>query len=334
MPDKEILIHTEKVKKYFPFSEGFRAKNIKAVDNVSIDIFKGETLGLVGESGCGKSTFGRCLLRLFDISGGLIEFSGKDVYAMSPNELIKERRHMQLIFQDPLASLNPRLRIRQIVEEPLHFHKDQLDFDINDKSKLKETVDNTLRDVGLDPDLCADRYPHEFSGGQQQRVGIARALVLKPDFIVCDEAVSALDVSVQAQVLNLLEDLKREYDLTYLFISHNLSVIKHVCDRIAVMYLGQVVELADRDVLFKNPLHPYTKALISAIPIPDPEKKRNRILLEGDIPSPMNPPSGCRFHTRCFDACDICSCQETELTEVEHGHYVACHCINHGKEAY
>lgn len=325
MPDKKILIHTENVKKYFPYSEGFKTKYVKAVDNISIDVFKGETLGLVGESGCGKSTFGRCLLRLFDISGGSVKFDGRDVYSLSPKELIKERRHMQLIFQDPLASLNPRLRIRQIVEEPLYFHKDQLDFDIKDKARRKEIVDKTLRDVGLDPDICADRYPHEFSGGQQQRVGIARALILKPDFIVCDEAVSALDVSVQAQVLNLLEELKKEYDLTYIFISHNLSVIKHVCDRIAVMYLGQVVELADRDVLFKNPLHPYTKALISAIPIPDPEKKRNRILLEGDIPSPMNPPAGCRFHTRCFDACENCSSEETKMIEVEPGHFVACH---------
>ncbi|MCQ2400989.1 MAG: ATP-binding cassette domain-containing protein [Lachnospiraceae bacterium] len=325
MPEKKVLIHADGVKKYFPSSEGFKTKYVKAVDNVSLDVYKGETLGLVGESGCGKSTFGRCLLRLFDITGGTIEFNGKDIYAMSPNDLIKERRNMQLIFQDPLASLNPRLRIRQIVEEPLHFHKEQLDFDINDKAKVREVVDKTLRDVGLDPDLCADRYPHEFSGGQQQRVGIARALILKPDFIVCDEAVSALDVSVQAQVLNLLEELKKEYDLTYLFISHNLSVIKHVCDRIAVMYLGQVVELADRDVLFSNPQHPYTKALISAIPIPDPEKKRNRILLEGDIPSPMNPPSGCRFHTRCYECGENCGCSEPSMIEVEPGHFVACH---------
>ena len=323
MENKEVLIHTENVKKYFPYSEGFQTKYVKAVDNISLDIFKGETIGLVGESGCGKSTFGRCVLRLFDISGGKVEFEGKDIYAMNQKELIRQRRNMQLIFQDPLASLNPRLRIRQIVEEPLHFHKEQLDFDIHDKKKVAELVNDTLKAVGLDPDV-GDRYPHEFSGGQQQRVGIARALILRPDFIVCDEAVSALDVSVQSQVLNLLQDLKKKYNLTYMFISHNLSVIKHVCDRIAVMYLGQVVELADKKTLFENPVHPYTKALISAIPIPDPEKKRKRILLEGDIPSPMNPPSGCHFHTRCYECGENCDQKEPQMVEIEPGHFVAC----------
>lgn len=324
MQNKEVLIRAEGVKKYFPFSEGFKTKYVKAVDNISMDIYRGETIGLVGESGCGKSTFGRCVLRLFDITEGKISFEEKDLYAMKPRELIRQRRHMQLIFQDPLASLNPRLTIRQIVEEPLHFHRDQMDFDVSDKQKVRDVVDRTLKAVGLDPEV-AERYPHEFSGGQQQRVGIARALVLKPDFIVCDEAVSALDVSVQAQVLNLLNELKEEYNLTYMFISHNLSVIKHICDRIAVMYLGQVVELADTETLFKNPMHPYTRALISAIPIPDPEKKRNRILLEGDIPSPMNPPSGCRFHTRCFECGEKCDSSQPQMTEVEPGHFVACH---------
>jgi oligopeptide transport system ATP-binding protein len=312
------LIRVENVKKYFPSKDGFKTQYVKAVDGVSFTINEGETLGLVGESGCGKSTIGRVILKLLEKTEGNIYFEGKDIYTLNNKEMIRLRRHMQIIFQDPFASLNPRLRVRRIIEEPLRFHN------IRNKNIRRDMVDYALKTVGLDPDI-ADRFPHEFSGGQQQRIGIARALILHPQFIVCDEAVSALDVSVQAQVLNLLQELKKEFKLTYLFISHNLSVIKHVCDRIAVMYLGKIVEIADKEQIFNNPAHPYTRALISAIPIPDPEQKRHRILLEGDIPSPLNPPRGCRFNTRCYECAQGCDCDEPELVEIEKGHFVACH---------
>ena len=321
--EKEVLIHLDDVKKYFEFKDGFATEYIKAVDGISLDIYKGETVGLVGESGCGKSTLGRTILRLYDKAEGTVEFKGQEVWKLNSRDLMKLRRDMQIVFQDPLASLNPRKTIFQIIEEPLCFHG------YKNKEERKEMVEKIMQAVGLNPEV-GNRYPHEFSGGQQQRVGIARALILRPEFIVCDEAVSALDVSVQAQILNLLQQLKEDYKLTYLFISHNLSVIKHVCDRIVVMYLGNVVEIATKEQLFANPCHPYTQALISAIPIPDPSQKRQRIMLEGDIPSPANPPEGCRFHPRCF-ACEgkeNCCKERPKLIEVEPGHFVACHMFN------
>ena len=307
------------MKKYFEFKDGFTTQYVKAVDGVTLDIYKGETLGLVGESGCGKSTLGRTILRLYDKAEGVVEFKGQNVWTQNSRNMLKLRRDMQIVFQDPLASLNPRKTIFQIIEEPLCFHG------YRDKQERKTMVEQMMHAVGLDP-AVGNRYPHEFSGGQQQRVGIARALILRPEFIICDEAVSALDVSVQAQILNLLQELKKQYGLTYLFISHNLSVIKHVCDRIVVMYLGNVVEVASKQQLFSNPCHPYTRALISAIPIPDPDRKRQRIMLEGDIPSPAHPPEGCRFHPRCY-ACkdkEHCCAERPVLTEVEPGHFVAC----------
>ena len=317
---KDVLIRLEDVKKYFEFKDGFATQYVKAVDGITLDIFKGETLGLVGESGCGKSTLGRTILRLYDKAEGTVEYLGQDVWKANSKDMLKLRRDMQIVFQDPLASLNPRKTIYQIIEEPLCFHG------YKNKAERKEMVEAIMKAVGLDP-AVGNRYPHEFSGGQQQRVGIARALILRPQFIVCDEAVSALDVSVQAQILNLLQKLKEEYQLTYLFISHNLSVIKHVCDRIVVMYLGNVVEIASKEQLFANPCHPYTRALISAIPIPDPDQKRQRILLEGDNPSPVNPPDGCRFHPRCYERSgkETCCCDRPQLVEVEPGHFVACH---------
>ena len=317
---KDVLIRLEDVKKYFEFKDGFATQYVKAVDGITLDIFKGETLGLVGESGCGKSTLGRTILRLYDKAEGTVEYLGKDVWKQNSKDMLKLRRDMQIVFQDPLASLNPRKTIFQIIEEPLCFHG------FKNKEERKQMVESIMKAVGLDP-AVGNRYPHEFSGGQQQRVGIARALILRPQFIVCDEAVSALDVSVQAQILNLLQKLKEEYQLTYLFISHNLSVIKHVCDRIVVMYLGNVVEIASKEQLFANPCHPYTRALISTIPIPDPDQKRQRILLEGDIPSPVNPPDGCRFHPRCYERSgkETCCCDRPQLVEVEPGHFVACH---------
>ena len=313
----EPLIQLNQVKKHFPFKVGFQTQFIKAVDGVTMDIYRQEALGLVGESGCGKSTLGRVILSLLDKTEGQITMNGVDLDTLKPAEMIKMRRNMQIIFQDPFASLNPRLRVRQIIEEPLRFHG------VTDKEERINRVNEMLVTVGLSPDI-ADRYPHEFSGGQQQRIGIARALVLRPGFIVCDEAVSALDVSVQAQVLNLLQQLRKDFGLTYLFISHNLSVVKHVCDRIAVMYLGKIVELASKEQIFANPVHPYTRALISAIPIPDPDQKRQRILLQGDIHSPANPPSGCRFHTRCYECGDHCDQNEPPFVEVEPGQFVSC----------
>ncbi|CAN5556815.1 dipeptide ABC transporter ATP-binding protein [soil metagenome] len=290
---------------------------VQAVDDVSFDIIAGETLGLVGESGCGKSTVGRCLLRLHEPTRGEIIFEGGNIVGLSNREMQALRREMQIIFQDPYASLNPRLSIRSIISEPLKIHK------IGNKAEQNAKVEDLLQKVGLDPKY-ADRYPHEFSGGQRQRIGIARALALNPKLIICDEPVSALDVSVQAQVVNLLQELQDEFGLTYLFISHGLAVVEHISDRVAVMYLGKIVEICDAAELYEMPLHPYTKALLSAIPIPDPRHKRDRIVLRGDVPTPINPPSGCRFRTRCPMAIDECALVDPEFREIRPGHFAAC----------
>jgi oligopeptide transport system ATP-binding protein len=309
------LVRVRGLVKHFPVEGGDDV--VRAVDGVTFEIFRGETLGLVGESGCGKSTAGRCLLRLIEPTRGEIEFEGRDVRAMSGGELRRLRREMQVIFQDPYASLNPRMKVRDIVAEPLTIHR------IGVRSERRERVAELLRKVGLDPDYMS-RYPHEFSGGQRQRIGIARALALNPKLIVADEPVSALDVSVQAQVVNLLEDLQKEFRLTYLFISHGLAVVEHISDRVAVMYLGRIVEVATAEELYANPLHPYTRALLSAIPVPDPTRKRDRVILKGDVPTPINPPAGCRFHTRCPEAIPECSQIDPDLREVAPGHTVAC----------
>ena len=312
---REELVRVRGLFKHFPVAGSDDV--VRAVDGVTFDIYRGETLGLVGESGCGKSTVGRCLLRLIEPTEGQVEFGGRDVLATSGADLRRLRREMQIIFQDPYASLNPRMKVRDIVSEPLVIHG------IGDKAERRERVAELLRKVGLDPDYM-NRYPHEFSGGQRQRIGIARALALNPKLIVADEPVSALDVSVQAQVVNLLEDLQKEFELTYLFISHGLAVVEHISDRVAVMYLGRIVEVATAEDLYANPLHPYTRALLSAIPIPDPTRKRDRIVLKGDVPTPINPPSGCRFHTRCPEAIPDCARIDPDLREVAPNHTVAC----------
>ena len=309
------LVNVRDLVKHFPV-EG-SADVWRAVDGVSFDIKRGETLGLVGESGCGKSTAGRCLLRLIEPTHGDIKFEGRDVTAMGKRELRELRREMQIVFQDPSASLNPRMKIGDIVAEPLLIHG------IGNKSERRERVAWLLGKVGLDADYMK-RYSHEFSGGQLQRIGVARALALNPKLIVADEPVSALDVSVQAQVVNLLQDLQQEFGLTYLFISHGLAVVEHISTRVAVMYLGRIVEIADAKELYLNPLHPYTQALLSAIPIPDPKEKRDRIILKGDVPTSRNPPSGCRFRTRCPIAIDECARIDPELREISPGHSVAC----------
>ncbi len=318
--DGDILVEVKHLRKYFPVRGGILQRVVgwvQAVDDVSFTIRAGETLGLVGESGCGKTTVGRTILRLIPATEGKVFFDGHDVFALNRDELKRLRRNMQIIFQDPYSSLDPRVPVGDSIAEGLLVHG------IGDRRQRHEIVIETLEKVGLTAEH-ARRYPHEFSGGQRQRIGIARALALRPKFIVCDEPVSALDVSIQSQVLNLLRDLQREFGLTYLFIAHNLSVVEHISDRVAVMYLGKLVELADRDELYRNPLHPYTQALMSAIPIPDPRLKRERIILKGDVPSPLNPPSGCRFHPRCPVAFDLCSQQEPEFREVGAGHYAAC----------
>ncbi|MEQ1642447.1 MAG: dipeptide ABC transporter ATP-binding protein [Pyrinomonadaceae bacterium] len=313
--DNKILLSVRNLVKHFPVDNSDDV--VQAVDDVSFDIIAGETLGLVGESGCGKSTVGKCLLRLHEPTSGEVFFEGKDIVGLPNNEMQPLRREMQIIFQDPYASLNPRLSVRSIIAEPLKIHK------IGDKTSQNAKVEDLLSRVGLDPKY-ADRYPHEFSGGQRQRIGIARALALNPKLIICDEPVSALDVSVQAQVVNLLQELQDEFGLTYLFISHGLAVVEHISDRVAVMYLGKIVEICDAGKLYENPLHPYSRALLSAIPIPDPKHKRDRIVLTGDVPTPINPPSGCRFRTRCPIAIDECSRVEPELRELAPGHFAAC----------
>lgn len=315
------LLTVKNLKKYYPITGGVLGKEIgvvKAVDDVSFSVHKGETLGLVGESGCGKSTTGRSILRLIEPTDGEVIFEGKSVTAMKKEELRLIRRDMQIVFQDPFASLNPRHNIEKILEEPLIVHG------LGSSAERKKRVHELLEVVGLNS-YHAKRYPHQFSGGQRQRIGIARALMLNPKLIVADEPVSALDVSIQSQVLNLMQDLQKELGLTYLFIAHDLSVVRHISDRVGVMYLGRLVELTTSEQLYQKPLHPYTQALLSAVPTPDPDIKKERIILQGDVPSPANPPSGCTFHTRCPHVTDLCRSTRPEFRDAGDGHFVACH---------
>jgi oligopeptide/dipeptide ABC transporter ATP-binding protein len=317
---KKDLVVVNNLVKYFPVKAGLFQRVVdwvQAVDNVSFTIREGETLGLVGESGCGKTTIGRTMLRLLEPTSGSVLFDGVDVFGLRGRQVKGMRRNMQIIFQDPYASLDPRMPIGESVMEGLDVHQ------IGTRRERFEAMIATLKKVGLE-DYHARRYPHEFSGGQRQRIGIARALALRPKFIICDEPVSALDVSIQSQVLNILKDLQREFGLTYLFIAHNLSVVEHISDRVAVMYLGKMVELTSRDELYREPLHPYTQALMSAIPIPDPTLKRERIILKGDVPSPLHPPKGCRFHPRCPVAVGQCSQEEPKFMEARPDHWTAC----------
>ncbi len=319
---KELLV-VENLKTYFPIRAGLLQRvvaNVKAVDGVSFTIREGETFGLVGESGCGKTTVGRTILRLQPATAGSVFFDGEDVFAKRGGDLKALRRNMQIVFQDPYSSLDPRVPVGETIAEGLEIHG------LRNRSERQEIVLEMLNKVGLNP-YHANRYPHEFSGGQRQRIGIARALALRPKFIICDEPVSALDVSIQSQILNLLRELSHEFGLTYLFIAHNLSVVEHISDRVGVMYLGSLVEVTNRQELYHNPLHPYTQALLSAIPIAKPGRKRQRIMLRGEIPSPINPPSGCRFHTRCPFAADICKQEVPPLEQKAPGHWAACHFV-------
>lgn len=325
MTTNGILLDVKDLKMYFPITQGIIIQrhigDIKAVDGISFSIQKGETLGLVGESGCGKSTTGRAILQLYRPTAGRVLFKDQELTQLKGEALRRMRRQMQMIFQDPYASLNPRMTVGNIIGEPLEVHNIY-----SGKAERRERVQELLRVVGLNP-YFVNRYPHEFSGGQRQRIGVARALAVNPEFIVCDEPISALDVSIQAQIINMLEDLQGEFGLTYLFIAHDLSVVRHISDRIAVMYLGKLAELADRDELYQNPLHPYTQALLSAVPIPDPviEEKRQRIILEGDVPSPANPPKGCNFSTRCPRVMDVCRDVDPKFRDLGGGHWVACY---------
>jgi oligopeptide transport system ATP-binding protein len=320
---QDTLVDVRNLRMYFPIRRGLLIErvvgHVHAVDDISFQVKRGETLGLVGESGCGKSTTGRAVLQIYKPTAGQVLFDGKDITKATGKDLRLYRRNMQMIFQDPFASLDPRMTVGGIISEPLEIHN------LGKAKEREEKVREMLRIVGLNP-YFANRYPHEFSGGQRQRIGVARALALEPEFIVCDEPISALDVSIQAQIINLLEELQQQYNLTYLFIAHDLAVVRHISDRVAVMYVGKIVELADRTELYEYPLHPYTRALLSAVPIPDPvvEKRRSRIILQGDVPSPVNPPSGCRFHPRCPFARADCSQSEPPLNEVRPGHLVAC----------
>lgn len=321
---KKELLKVEGLKQYFPIKGGFFGRTVnyvKAVDDISFTIYEGETVSIVGESGCGKSTTGRAILRLEEPTEGIVEFQGNDLTKLSKSEMRKYRKDLQIIFQDPYASINPRQTVASVLNEAMQIQK------VLPTNQRRARIEELLQTVGLRPEQ-ADRYPHEFSGGQRQRIGIARALSVNPKLIICDEAVSALDVSIQAQVLNLLEDLQREYGLTYLFISHDLGVVRHISDRIIVMYLGRIVEIADKLSLFENPQHPYTKALLSAIPVLDPDAKKERIVLKGDVPSPIDPPKGCRFHTRCPFATNKCRTEVPILRTsnlMKEGHQVACH---------
>jgi oligopeptide transport system ATP-binding protein len=327
MTEKEVLVRVDNLKKYFPITRGIifqrQVGAIKAVDGISFGVYRGETLGLVGESGCGKSTTGRTVLQLYRPTEGDVYFEGENLVEMKGEMLRRQRKKMQMIFQDPYASLNPRMTVGNIIGEPLEVHH------VASGKERQERVQELLRVVGLNP-YFINRYPHEFSGGQRQRIGVARALALNPSFIVCDEPISALDVSIQAQVVNLLEDLQKELNLTYLFIAHDLSMVRHISDRVAVMYLGKIVELTDRDMLYADPQHPYTQALLSAVPIPDPEveEKRQRIILEGDVPSPANPPVGCNFSTRCPKVIQICKEVDPEFKEIAPDHWCACHLVS------
>ncbi len=329
---QDVLLQVSDLQMHFPITKGIifqrQVGAIKAVDGIDFSLYRGETLGLVGESGCGKSTTGRAILQLYRPTNGAVLFEGQDLTTTKGEDLRKMRRRMQMIFQDPYASLNPRMTVGSIVGEPLEVHGIG-----KSKKERQDRVQELLKIVGLNP-YFINRYPHEFSGGQRQRIGIARALAVNPSFIVCDEPISALDVSIQAQIINLLEDLQEEFNLTYLFIAHDLSVVRHISDRIAVMYLGKIVELAERDELYAKPMHPYTQALLSAVPIPDPaiESQRKRIILEGDVPSPANPPKGCHFSTRCPKVMDVCRQEEPPFKDYGNGHYAACFLYEDGAQ--
>lgn len=320
--EKNVLLKVENLKKYFPIKGGIfgnkTMKQVKAVDGVSFEVMEGETFGIVGESGCGKSTAGRTILRLLEPTEGNIYFQDKNIAELNPNEMRRLRKDIQIVFQDPFASLNPRMKVRNIIEEPL------INFGVSDRSEREKRVLEVADQVGLTAAQLS-RFPHEFSGGQRQRIGIARALISKPKLIIADEPVSALDVSIQSQVLNLMRDLQKEFGLTYIFISHDLSVVKHFCDRIGVMYLGKMVEVAEKHSLYDDPLHPYAEALLSALPSPHPLQMKNRIILKGDVPSPSNPPSGCTFHPRCASCMDVCKTERPSLQVIRDNHAVSCH---------